>query len=528
MVFKRSIGRFAILFAAIGGMVGSGWLLGPFDTAKVAGPAAIISWPLAGVMMLFIAYTFIILTRTLPIAGGTVRFLQLSHGHFVGFTFSWIAWLAWISVTPIEVLAVLQYTATYLPSLMHKVNGSVELTLRGFECAIVLMVIMYLINIGGIKILSRANNAIVFFKLAIPIATLFVLFFLRFHVENFYVQHGFMPMGIKGILAALPTAGVIYALIGFNPAVQLAAEVKNPEKSIAFAIIGSILTCIVLYTLLQVVFIGALAPQDYAQGWANLSFVGDTGPFAGMIMGLGLAWYVKLLYLDAVVSPFGTAMIQAAATGRLTYGMAQNHYLPQFLTQLNPKKSPAMALAFNTIIGFLFFLPFPSWQKMVSFLVSCLSIGYVVGPMSLITLKKALPECISQYSVTRVQLLSLIAFYVCNLIIFWAGWSVIYKVMIAFALGYLLLILYAVFSNAENKINLDFKRGWWAIPYVIGVGAISYLSSYGGINVIHFGWDFVVMAIFTLVIFYLAQYLAGQPAAIADTQRKVNAFLQQS
>ena len=525
MAFKRSIGRYAILLAAIGGMIGSGWLLTPFSAAKIAGPAAIISWPVAGLCMLFIAYTFIVLTRTLPIAGGTVRFLQLSHGHFVGFTFSWIAWLAWISVTPIEVLAVLQYTTNWLPSLMHKVNGSDELTLQGFEFAVVLMVVMYLINIGGIKILSRANNIVVFFKLAIPIATLLLLFLLRFHGENFYTQ-GFMPMGIKGILSALPTAGVIYAMIGFNPAVQLAAEVKNPEKSIGFAIIGAILTCVVLYTLLQIVFIGALQPKNFIHGWASLSFVGDSGPFAGIIMTLGLVWYVKLLYVDAVVSPLGTGMIQAAATGRLTYGMAQNHYLPKFLMQLNPQRSPAIALAFNIIIGFLFFLPFPSWQKMVGFLVSCLSIGYVVGPMSLLTLKKAMPERLSQYSATRLQLISLIAFYVCNLIIFWSGWGVIYKVMIAFAIGYVMLICYTIFSAQEKKINMDFAHGWWVLPYILGLGTMSYLGSFGGNNVIHFGWGFVIMAIFTLIIFYLAQYLSGKPNAVAATRDKVNALLE--
>lgn len=525
MVFKRSIGRYAILFAAIGGMIGSGWLLTPFSAAKIAGPAAIITWPLAGIFMLFIAYTFIVLTRTLPIAGGTVRFLQLSHGHFVGFTFSWIAWLAWISVTPIEVLAVLQYTTNWLPSLMHKVNGSDELTLRGFEFAVVLMVVMYLINIGGIKILSRANNLVVFFKLFIPLATLFVLFFLRFHRENFYVQ-GFMPMGIKGILAALPTAGVIYAMIGFNPAIQLAAEVKNPEKSIGFAIIGAILICVVLYTLLQIVFIGALQPKDFTHGWSSLSFTGDTGPFAGIIMTLGLVWYVKLLYVDAVVSPLGTGMIQAAATGRLTYGMAKNHYLPKFLTQLNPRQSPAIALAFNIIIGFLFFLPFPSWQKMVGFLVSCLSIGYVVGPISLMTMKKALPKRLKQYSAVWLQLMSLMAFYVCNLIIFWSGWGVIYKVMIAFAIGYIILISYVICSRKENKINMNIAQGWWVIPYIIGLGTISYLSSYGGNNVIHFGWDFVIVAMFTLVIFYLARYLSSRPNAVAATKRKVSALSQ--
>jgi amino acid transporter len=243
-------------------------------------------------------------------------------------------------------------------------------------------------------------------------------------------------------------------------------------------------------------------------------------------MTLGLAWYVKLLYVDAVVSPLGTGMIQAAATGRLTYGMAQNHYLPKFLTQLNPKQSPAIALAFNIIIGFLFFLPFPSWQKMVGFLVSCLSIGYVVGPMSLLTLKKAMPERLSQYSSIRIQLMSLIAFYACNLIIFWSGWGVIYKVMISFAIGYVMLSGYTIFSHQNKKVNMDFAHGWWVIPYVVGLGTISYLSSYGGNHVIHFGWDFIIMATFTLVIFYLAQYLSGQPAAVAATKRKVSVLIE--
>ena len=129
-----------------------------------------------------------------------------------------------------------------------------------------------------------------------------------------------------------------------------------------------------------------------------------------------------------------------------------------------------------------------------------------------------MPECLSHYSVTRVQLLSLMAFYVCNLIIFWSGWMVIYKVMIAFALGYVMLICYTVFSHQEKKIKMDFAYGWWVLPYILGLGTMSYLGSYGGKSVIHFGWDFVIIAVFTLIIFYLAQYLSGKPNAVVATQ----------
>ena len=83
-----------LLTAAIAGIVGSGWLLGPLSCVRIAGPASVISWVLGGLLMMIVASTFVILARSLQIAGGTVRFFQLSYGHFAGFSFSWIARLA--------------------------------------------------------------------------------------------------------------------------------------------------------------------------------------------------------------------------------------------------------------------------------------------------------------------------------------------------------------------------------------------------------------------------------------------------
>ncbi len=506
MTLKRSMSKFALLATAIGGIVGSGWLFGPFYAAKVAGPASVLSWVIAGGLMLFIAATFVVLTRALPIVGGTVRFFQLSHGHFVGFTFSWIAWLAWISVTPIEVLALLQYASNYVPHLMKSVDGTKVLSAYGFGAAAILMAIMYTINAMSLRFFSKTNNYIVFFKLAIPIITIAILFASQFHLSNFTAHHGFAPMGIHSIFAALPAAGVVYSFIGFNPAIQLAAEVKNPTRSIPFAIIGSLLVCIVLYTIIQIAFIGALSTAPFKAGWQHLSFAGDNGPFAGMMMGLGIAWFVKVLYFDAVVSPFGTAMVQATATGRMTYAMSQNGYFPKFLTHINKHNTPAKAIAMNSLIGLVFFFPFPSWQKMVGFLVSCLVFGYVVGPMSLMMLK----DKIDFISPRKTEVLCLISFIVCNLIIYWTGWAVIKKVAVAFIIGYAVLAIYQMMGK---KMELNFKRGWWVIPYIVGLTIISYIGNFGGgIKILTFGWDFVVIAAFSAVIFYLVKIIAMVPS----------------
>lgn len=64
----------------------------------------------------------------------------------------------------------------------------------------------------------------------------------------------------------------------------------------------------------------------------------------------------------------------------------------------NKKQTPFRAMVLNTIIGLIFLLPFPSWQQMVGFLVSCLVLGYVVGPMSLMVLSRQKPDLFHPFS----------------------------------------------------------------------------------------------------------------------------------
>lgn len=65
-----------------------------------------------------------------------------------------------------------------------------------------------------------------------------------------------------------------------------------------------------------------------------------------------------------------------------------------------------------------------------------------------------------------------------------------------------------VFSGAIFRkrvaMNMGLKSGLWIAPYLLGLITISYLGAFGGKNIIPFGWDFLVIAIFSLVIFYLA------------------------
>ena len=506
MSFKRSIGPIGLLFCAVGGIIGSGWLLGPFFAAQVAGPAAVLSWAIGGVMMIIIALSYAELGAMLPIAGGTVRYLQFSHGTLASFTIGWIAWLAAAAVAPIETLALIHYSTNYLPNLMHHVDGVEVLTFSGMAVAAVLMFIMCLLNILGVKLLAQANNFVVSLKLLVPIMTLCFLLMVDFHPANF-TAHSFAPMGLQGILAALPSAGVIFSFIGYNPAIQMAAEAKNPQRDIPFAILGSLLLCIILYVLLQIAFIGALEPESFSKGWASLSFTGDAGPFAGITMALGAVWLTKILFVDAAISPYGTGLVFTGATARLSYALGKNGYFPKAFMKLNKFGIPARMILLNYVIGLFLFLPFPTWQSMMSFLVSSLIFAYTVGPLALVILRKSLPKQRRPFRVPAASLVAFSGFYVCNLIIFWTGWSVVSKMLIAILIGYAALFLYKISARSGPKLNLQAKNAWWLLPYLGFLGLFSYLGSFGGgKNLIPFGWDFFVLGAFSLVIYQLSQH----------------------
>lgn len=500
MSLRQDISKVGLLFTAVGGIVGSGWLLGPFYTAKVAGPAAVLAWIIGGLLMMVIAYTFAELSTSYPVAGGMARFAQFSHGVFASFTMAWISWLAAVMVAPIETMAAIQYIGNYVPDIVHHNATGMHLTGLGVACAAGFMLLMCAINSYAVKLFSKSNSVIVTWKLLIPIITCLMLAFHSFHINQFTEFGGFMPMGWHGVLQALPTAGVIFSFIGYSPAIQLAGEARNPAKAIPFAIIGALTIAILLYAIIEITFIGAVPAASIAKGWAHMTYSGDSGPIAGLVSVLGLVWLVRLIYIDAFISPAGTAFIYTASTARINIAMSQNGYMPEFMQKLNRHGSPYVAILVNFVVGMIFFLPFPGWQSMVSFIVSCFVLAYAIGPISCAVLRKRAPEIERPFKVPCYRLFCLVAFYVCNLIIYWTGWQVIWKMIFTVLVGYVVLAIEHHLTNKSKE--LDIKRGFWVIPYLIGIAVISYVGNFGGgRGWLTFGFDFLVVAVFTVLIY---------------------------
>lgn len=505
MALNRRFTPVNMLLLSLNGMIGSAWLFAPLYAARIAGPGAILSWILGGVATVLIALTFAELATLLPIAGGTTRFSQLSHGAMTSFIISWVSWLSCVTMPPIEVQAVLQYASTYFPSLTHLAHGAPLLTGIGLFWACIIMFGLCIINVASFKGLVRFNLFLFSFKVIVIFLTILWLIKTGFHPANFKINAENSVVGWQAILSAVAAGGVAFAFTGFKHGVELAGETTNSQVAVPLAIVGSVLCCLLLYVGLQVAFMGALKPEFLTQGWQHLSFTGDAGPFVGIATFLGLAWLVKLLYIDAVVSPLGAGLIYVTSTARIVYAMSKNGYLPPLLSRLNKQQFPILAIGLNFVVGMFLFLPLPGWQTMVSFLVSAVVISYAMGPISLICLRRQLPNEKRTFRLPAADFLCLLAFYFCNLMSYWAGWQTLSKLAVAIIIGFSFFAI-AYFRGMFDKTQCGLKAALWVVPYLTGLILISYLGSFGGKHIITFGWDFLIIAIFSVTIFYLAIY----------------------
>jgi amino acid transporter len=506
---RREMGFVGAAWASETSIIGSGWLFASWKAAYSTGTASILAWVLAGIAIIILALVHAELGAMYPVAGGTARFPHFAFGSVAGISFGFFSWVQAITVAPIECFAVMQYAAYYWHGLFNDTTG--EVTTSGFIWSILLLAIFTALNFFAMRLFNRVNSGITWWKVAIPILTIIVLLF-KFHPHNFSSHGGFMPYGTKAMFAAIPGAGIIFAYLGFEQADQLAGEVRNPQKNLPRAIVTAILLGTVIYILLQVVFIGAIQPSALNHGWAALATNKGLidGPLAFIAGAAALGWLATILRIDAFISPSGTGLIYQTSTSRVGYGLARNRYYPQIFARVDSRGVPWVSLILGFVFGLVFLLPFPSWSALVGLVTSASVLMYAGAPLSLGAFRRQVPEASRPYRLPAAGFMAPLAFIIANLIIYWSGLEVIWKLGVVLVIGYILIGVFMAFDS--ERPPLDWRSAQWLPVWLIGLGIISWLGQYSGgavkpplnTNTIPFWWDMVIVAGWSLLMYIWA------------------------
>ncbi len=523
---KRDVGPLGLLFAAIGSIIGSGWLFGAFNASAIAGPAAIFSWLIAGVMILLIGLTYAELGPMFPISGGVVRYPHLIWGSFNSYSLGFITWISTAAVPAIEVEGALTYATKYAPFTTPAKAGGIEvhvLTPLGMITAAILLAVFVAVNAYGVKLFAQVNNVLVWWKLVVILLVVAVFLISAFAgvggmggPSNFS-SHGFAPGGIAGVFIAISTAGIVFSYLGFRQGIELAGESKNPKRNIPLAVIGATLITAVIYMLLQVAFTVAVPAADLAKSgsWQKLTFANDFGPLAAIATAAGLTWLAVLLYIDAIISPADTGLVYTTIASRVSYAFGRNGNAPRWLATTSSRGVPWWSLVLVYAIGLILLLPFPSWQQLVGFITSGTVISFAAGPLAVAALRRREPGRERTFRLPGGHVIPLLAFYSANLIVYFAGWETNQKLFLTIGIGYVLLLVFELVGrNSVHRPPLEFRSGWWVLPWLVALALVSWLFDPSTRPAL-FGWGFVVIAIVSLGVYWLALR-----QGLSDPQRK--------
>jgi len=327
-----------------------------------------------------------------------------------------------------------------------------------------------------------------------------------FHFANFSIHtshgSGFAPYGLKGAFSAIPAAGIAFSFLGWRQGIELAGETNNPRRNVPLTVIGSVLICGVLYILLQIAFIGAIPSSSITKGgWTDIgtNLVTSGGasatfsPLAVLATILGLGWLAGLLYADAIISPSDTGLIYTSVTARMSYAMGRNRNAPRVLAHVNDNGVPWPSLILAWVVGCIFFLPFPSWQALVTIVTSLTVLSFGSGSIAVLTFRKQIPDHERPYRLRGAWIIAPLALLSTNLIMYWAGWDQVWKMMAAVVIGYILLGVFQLTDARKRRApRLDFGHGWWVLVWFVGIVVVSYLGNYSGVegqaNTGQLGW----------------------------------------
>lgn len=494
-----------LVLLGLGSLIGSGWLFGAWEASSIAGPAAIISWIIGFVVIGSIAYNYIEIGTMFPQSGGMSNYAQYTHGSLLGFIAAWANWVSLVTIIPIEAVSAVQYMSSWPWEWAKFTSGLMDgstISNAGLFAVFVIIIIFSLLNYWSVKLLTSFTSLISVFKLGVPLLTIIMLIISGFDTGNYGHSVGtFMPYGSAPIFAATTASGIIFSFNAFQTIINMGSEIQKPEKNIARGIAISLTLSAILYIVLQSTFITSMPTEMlHENGWSGINF---NSPFADMAILLGLNWLAILLYMEAVVSPFGTGVSFVAVTGRVLRAMEQNGHIPKFLGKMNEKYMiPRVGIIFNAIISMVMVSLFRDWGTLASVISTATLVAYLTGPTTVISLRKMAPKMHRPFRANLLKFMAPFSFVMASLAIYWAMWPTTAEVILIIILGLPIYFFYEYKMNWKNT-KKQIGGSLWIILYLIVLAFLSFIGSkeFKGMNWIHYPYDFIVIIIIALIFY---------------------------
>lgn len=322
---KRTVGLGLLLLYGLGVTVGAGIYVLVGTAATRAGVHAPVAFLIAAAVMALSAASFAELSARFPVSAGEAAYVE------AGLRSRRLALLVGLLVVAAGVVsaaAISRGAAGYLGVLLPGppwlltagvVIGMGLVAAWGIKEAVVLAAAMTIIEIGGLMTIVVAG------------------------LWRDPSMLGDLPLAVQGLGVAAPWSGILgaslvafFAFIGFEGMVNIAEEVKRPERTLPLAIALTILVTTILYILVVWVIIRSVPAADIAASAAPVSLAYERLTGASPL----------IISLIAIIATANGVIVQMIMSSRVIYGLARQSALPALFGRINTRtQTPLLATA---------------------------------------------------------------------------------------------------------------------------------------------------------------------------------------
>ena len=346
---------------ALGGVIGAGLFVGSGVVIKSAGPAAVLSFAITGLLVVLVMRMLGEMAVALPAVGSFYEYARLAwrdqpwFGELAGFLTGWMYWYFWVIVVALEAVAGAGLVQFWLPDQ------------PAWLISLALLVILTLTNLISV----RSYGEFEFWFASIKVAAIVVFLMLAGvyvlglwpgvapSVANLTAHGGFAPNGL------LPIATGAVAATGFYFGAEIvtiaAAEAAEPAKAVAQAT-NSVIARVLFFYVGSILLVVCLVPWNSPQ---------ITAPYVSALRAMGIpaaAQIMNAVVLTAVLSALNSGLY---ASSRMLFALTRRGDAPAGLAKLSRNGVPSRAILLGTLFGYgAVVMSYVSPDKVFAFLVN--------------------------------------------------------------------------------------------------------------------------------------------------------------
>ncbi|MBO0841827.1 MAG: amino acid permease [Nocardioides sp.] len=321
---------------SIGGVIGAGLFVGSAAAIKQAGPAVIISYFLAGLLVVLTMRMLGEMATANPDTGSFSVYSDRAMGRWAGFSVGWLYWWFWVLVIPAEATAAATILSTRIGGAQWIWALAVTLLLTATNLASVG-------NYGEFEFwfaLIKVVAIIAFIALGIVAMLGLLPGDGPSGVQHLWQPHGFMPNGFSAVISAMLVT--MFSFMGTEIVTIAAAESPDPSHGISKAV-NSVIWRISLFYLGSIFVVVALLPYNHLGNGSYQAVLDAIGiPGTSLIM--------DIVILTAVASCLNSSLYTAS---RMLFSLGERGDAPRAVSKVTSRGVPWVAILASMVVGFL-------------------------------------------------------------------------------------------------------------------------------------------------------------------------------